>query len=148
MAKALIVYGSTTGNTETVAGMAESALEGAGVSVTRKDAADVQASGLCEGYDLILFGCSTWGADTIVLQDDFEPLYEALDATGINGKNVAVFGCGDDGYQFFCGAVDAISERVAELGGNVVDTLKINGDPEAEADEVESWAKRVAASIA
>ena len=148
MASALIVYGSTTGNTEYVAGVAERLLSQDGNQVRKLDAADADPQGLCEGMDLVLFGCSTWGEDSIELQDDFIPLFDEFDKIGAAGKKVAVFGCGDSSYEYFCGAVDAIAEKLESLGASVVDTLKIDGDPQSEKDEIERWVKGVATGIA
>lgn len=148
MASTLIVYGSTTGNTEFVASAAGRVLEAAGHTVKVIDAADVQPKGLCDGYDLVLFGCSTWGDDSIELQDDFIPLMDDFDKIGAKDKPVAVFGCGDSSYTYFCGAVDAISQRLEELGARVIDTLKIDGDPQQEKGEIDSWAAGVAKELA
>lgn len=148
MASALIVYGSTTGNTEYVAGVVERVLAESGAAVKKIDAADAGAEGLCDGYDLVVFGCSTWGDDSIELQDDFIPLFEAFDGINAKGKNTAVFGCGDSGYTYFCGAVDAIEEKLAALGAEVLDTLKIDGDPQSERSEIEAWAQGVVAKAA
>ena len=147
MASALIVYGSTTGSTEYAAGVVESILSESGYAVTKENASDVTPAGLCGEYDLVLFGCSTWGEDTIVLQDDFADLFDHFDAIGAKGKNTAVFGCGDKSYPYFCGAVDSISEKLVELGATVLDTLKIDGDPESEAAEIEAWARHVVAAV-
>lgn len=147
MASALIVYGSTTGNTSYVAEEAERILSGKGITVTLLDAANAKVEGLCASYDLILFGCSTWGDDSIELQDDFIPLFDDLDKTGVSGKNTAVFGCGDSSYTYFCGAVDAIEEKLAELGATVIKTLKIDGDPQGEKGKIKDWAEAVAASV-
>lgn len=146
MSSALIVYGSTTGNTEYIANLAGRVLSDEGFTVTVSNAADVQANGLCKGHDLVLFGCSTWGDDSIELQDDFVPLFDEFEAIQAKGKKVAVFGCGDSSYTYFCGAVDAINQRLEGLGARVVDTLKIDGDPQQEKDEIEDWVKRVAAT--
>ena len=143
MASALIVYGSTTGNTEYVASAAEKVLAGAGYTVKSMDVSMVAPSGLCDGYDLILFGCSTWGEDTIELQDDFIPLFDDFDKIGAPGKKTAVFGTGDTSYTYYCGAVDAIAEKLQELGATVLDTLKIDGDPQSEQDEIERWINSV-----
>ncbi|MDL2317454.1 flavodoxin [Desulfovibrio sp. OttesenSCG-928-A18] len=148
MASALIVYGSTTGNTEYVAGLVERVLADNGACVKKLDASNAQPQNLCEGFDLVLFGCSTWGDDSIELQDDFIPLFEQFDSIGASGKRVAVFGCGDSGYTHFCGAVDAIEEKLESLGAKVVDTLKIDGDPQPEKEEIEGWAKQLAAGLA
>lgn len=144
MAKVLIVFGSTTGNTEGVAENIEKVLSGGGASVTLRNAADVTANGLTTGYDLVLFGCSTWGEEDVELQDDFVPLYENLEKADLSGKKVAVFGCGDTSYTHFCGAVDAIEKKAEGLGANIVTgSLKIDGEPVAA--DVEAWAKEVLA---
>ena len=146
MASVLIVYGSTTGNTEYVADLAERVISGAGHSVTKINASDAKPAGLCGAYDLILFGCSTWGDDSIELQDDFIPLFDAFAGIGAKGKKTAVFGTGDSSYTYYCGAVDAIEQKLEELGATVVDTLKIDGDPASEKALIESWAAKVAAA--
>lgn len=147
MASALIVYGSTTGNTEYVADIAGQVLCAAGMSVKKINAAGAEAEALCKDYDLTLFGCSTWGSDSIELQDDFVPLFEHFDRIQAGGKPVAVFGCGDSSYSYFCGAVDAITQKLKELGAHVVDTLKIDGDPNPEQENIEQWARRVAEAV-
>lgn len=148
MASALIVYGSTTGNTEYVAGVAERVLQNAGLSVKKMDASEAKAAGLCDGFDLVLFGCSTWGEDSIELQDDFIPLFDEFEKMNAKGKKTAVFGCGDSSYTYFCGAVDAIEQRLESLGADVLDTLKIDGEPQSEKDEIERWAGGVVGAIA
>lgn len=143
MPKVLIVYGSTTGNTETAAGYAAAALQDRGLAVELQNAATVSAPGLAEGFDLVLLGSSTWGDEDVELQDDFVPLFEDLDQAGLKGRKVAVFGCGDSGYTHFCGAVDAITEKAESLGAVLVaESLKIDGDPGRA--EVTSWAEEVA----
>ncbi|MEL7642293.1 MAG: flavodoxin [Solidesulfovibrio sp.] len=147
MGKALVVFGSTTGNTESVAEVVAKTLEGEGMAVDLKNASAVNVAGLAEGYDLVVFGCSTWGDDEIELQEDFVPLYDNLDQAGLTGKKVAVFGCGDSSYTHFCGAVDAIAEKAVALGAKVIDLpLKIDGSPDA--DEARSWARDVLRSAA
>ena len=80
MSKVLIVFGSSTGNTEGIAQKLEEIIAAAGHDVTLKNAADVDADGLAEGYDAVLLGCSAWGDDELELQDDFIPLYENMEA--------------------------------------------------------------------
>lgn len=147
MGNALVLFGSTTGNTESVAEYVAETLKNQGLAVDLKNAADVSADGLAEGYDLVLFGCSTWGDDEIELQEHFEPIYDELEKAGLDGRKVAVFGCGDSSYTHFCGAVDAIAEKAEQCGAKVVGlTLKIDGDPDKA--EAVSWAKDVLQSAA
>jgi flavodoxin short chain len=97
---------------------------------------------------MVLFGCSTWGSDDIELQDDFIPLFEAFDSIGASGVKTAVFGCGDEDYTHFCGAVDAITDKLNSLGSKVVgDKLKINGDPGDSAEAIKTWGQGVIAAI-
>ncbi|MFV0423077.1 flavodoxin [Oleidesulfovibrio sp.] len=148
MAKVLIVYGSTTGNTETTAGIIGDDLKGAGHDVVVEDVTSVTADGLCKGYDAVLFGCSTWGEDEIELQDDFIDLYDELDKAGLEGISVGCFGCGDSSYQWFCGAVDAIEQRAKENGAKIMcESLKIDGDPNSCRDEITDWAGSVKAVL-
>lgn len=142
MAKALIVFGSTTGNTEGVADDIGKILNKNGIPATVKNAAEVSAAGLAEGYDTVLMGCSTWGDEDVELQDDFVGLYDEMEKVGVNGKKVAVFGCGDSSYTHFCGAVDAIEKKAESLGARIiVGSLKIDGDPDA--GTVEEWTAEV-----
>ena len=145
MSKVLIVYGSTTGNTEFVADRVNDTLKGAGHEVTVLDASDAEVDGLAKEYDVVLFGCSTWGEDEIELQDDFIPLYDDLANCALDSKKVAVFGCGDSSYEYYCGAVDAIEERSKELGAQIFyESLKIDGDPRSESGDIDDWANGVA----
>ena len=146
MSKVLIVFGSTTGNTESVASFVAKGLKNKGIEPDVKSAADVEAKGLADGYDVILFGCSTWGEEEIELQDDFIPLYESFDEIDFSGKKVAVFGCGDSSYTYYCGAVDVIQEKAEQLGATIIyESLKIDGEPEVA--ESTAWGEGVAGSI-
>jgi flavodoxin short chain len=146
MTKALIVYGSTTGNTETAAGWIADTLRAKGIDTELRNAADVAVEDMAQGFDLVLLGSSTWGDDDVELQDDFIPVYEALETAGLKGCKTAVFGCGDSAYPHFCGAVDAIEEKLFDLGALVVaGSLKIDGEPER--GDVAAWAEGVAAHV-
>lgn len=146
MSKALIVFGSTTGNTEAAAIHVEAALRAKGLETVLKNVQDVEPAGLAAGFNLVVLGCSTWGDEDIELQDDFVPLYENLDQAELKGRKVAVFGCGDTSYTHFCGAVDAIEERALALGAVLAaGSLKIDGDPER--GEVTAWAEEVASHV-
>ena len=148
MSNILIVYGSTTGNTAAVADALGRQFKAAGQSVAVLDAANADADGLCDGYDAVLFGCSAWGNDEVELQGDFEGLFADFDSIGVSGKSVACFATGGSSYPHFCGAVDVIEARLAELGGKtMLEGLKIDGDLHSAEDEVEEWGGRVLQSL-
>jgi len=145
MSKAIVVFGSTTGSTEMVAGVVKKTLEGNGAEVTLKNVTDASINEVGE-YDLIVLGSSTWGEGDI--QDDFLPFYEEMDSSNLGKKNVAVFGCGDSDMfpHCFCAAVDKIREKAVDCGANLVcDGLKIDGDVGAALGEVKAWAEELAA---
>lgn len=148
MSKLLVAYGSLTGNTTDVAGWITETLQAEGHEAEMIDCADLSSTNaMCEPYDLIVFGSPTYGEDPCEVQEDFEPVLDALESTGVKGKKVAVFGTGDSSYPYFCGAVDMIVERVNECGGNlVVESLKIDDPHDDEEDAIRAWAKGVAAA--
>ena len=148
MAKALIIFGSTTGNTESTAGLIADAMSGEGVEALVKEVTSVGAGDFNGAYDLILLGSSTWGDDEIELQEDFAVFYEdQMDKLDLAGKKMAMFGCGDSTYTHFCGAVDALEQKAESLGAELVASgLKIDGDPDDMEQEIMDWARGVAAS--
>jgi flavodoxin short chain len=143
--KALILFGSTTGNTEYTAEVIQEILDKNQIETTLLNAADASLEDMKKEFGLLVLGCSTWGDDDIELQEDFEPLYEGMGNVSFEGKHIATFGCGDSSYPHFCGAVDVIDEK-AQAGGAKVEVcpLKIDGDPDDVRDEIEEWAQKVA----
>lgn len=148
MTKALIAFGSTTGNTAEVADWIAAALAAKGIDAKTTDCASTKLTGLCADYDLVIFGCPTYGDDEIEIQEDFAPLLDDLEVAGVEGRKVAVFGCGDSSYFHFCGAVDVIEKRVEECGGTrIVDSLKIDDPHDSRRAEILAWTGQVAAAI-
>jgi len=68
MTKALIIYGSTTGNTEFTAEEIETVLKENNVDTTLKNVTNTRADELENKFDLYLLGSSTWGDNEIELQ--------------------------------------------------------------------------------
>lgn len=145
MSKVCIVYGSTTGNTELVAKQIGEVLAQEGIDVTKKNVSQAKVSELGNGFDLTVLGSSTWGDAEIEFQEDFAPFYEEMDKADLKGRKVALFGCGDSSYEFFCGAVDLLEEKIGDLGGVLVnESLRIDGDPQDAKAEIIAWAKDLA----
>lgn len=121
MAEIKIIYGSTTGCTESAAQTIGAAI-GADkiVNITDASTSDFQA-------DLLILGSSTWGIGE--LQDDWISGIEKLDSIDLTGKKVAVFGTGDqDGFgDSFCDAVGIIAAKAAERGAVIVGKTSASG---------------------
>ena len=144
MSKVLIVFGSSTGNTESIAQKLAELVTAGGHEVKLINAADASAENLAEGFDAVLFGCSAWGMEDLEMQDDFASLFEDFDRMGLAGRKVAAFASGDTEYEHFCGAVPAIEERAKELGAVIIaDGLKMEGDAANDPDAVASFAEDV-----
>lgn len=148
MSKVLIVYGSTTGNTESIAYAIERQMAQKGHEVTVKNAAEVSAPGLAEGFDVVLMGCSAWGIDEVELQDDFAPLVDEFDAMGLKGKKLAAFASGDISYDHFGGAVEVIEARAKEAGAEIIaGGLKVEGDAGAAPTDITEFVNEVAKNL-
>ena len=141
MKKAVIIFGSTTGNTETVANTIAENMKDYDVSVVY--VTDVKDDAQVKEADLVLYGCSTMGLGE--LQEDFIPYYESrMTPALLKGKNVAVFGLGDkENYEdYFCWSADILSKKVQECGGNLVcEPLKVDGEPDDNTDAVVAFAQ-------
>jgi flavodoxin I len=90
MANIGIFYGSTTGNTEKVADLLQTAFGKENADVFNVDVAELKD---LEKYRYLIFGVSTWGVSD--LQDDFEDFMEIVNEVDFSGKKVALFGLGD-----------------------------------------------------
>lgn len=94
MGKALIAFGTTTGNTEDMAGVVQKAMEDAGLQTELKSVMETTVNDLAADHDLVVLGCPAYGDDSIELQEDFEEFYEQMDSVQLNGKLFAVFAPG------------------------------------------------------
>ena len=120
MAKTAIIYGSTTGTTEDIAGRIASKLNIAQGDIYEisKVTADTVA-----GYDTLLLGSSTWGSGD--LQDDWYDGIETLKGADLAGKKIALFGCGDSSSysDTFCSALGTIYNDLKDSGATFVGSV-------------------------
>jgi len=138
----LILFGSSTGNTEELAKTVAQVANSKGVTTDLVNVAEV--ANLDYGkYDFLFLGTSTW--DEGQTQLDFRFYLEDLQANPpqLNGKKFAVFGTGESCYQFFCGGTEKLAEAFASFGGiRVGEILKIDTLEEDPVDnaKVKTWA--------
>lgn len=124
MNKTAIIYGSTTGNCETIAQKIADKLGVDGADVI--NVGSLSADALSEYQNLIL-GTSTWGAGD--MQDDWYDGVETLKGADLSGKTVALFGCGDSSSysDTFCGGMSEIYNAAKEAGATVVGAVSTDG---------------------
>ena len=114
MKKTIVVYGSSTGTCEGIAGDIASKLGCDAINVS-----DLTADIVAENDNLIL-GTSTWGCGEV--QDDWYDGINTLKGCDLSSKTVALFGCGDSASysDTFCGGMAVIYETVKAAGANVI----------------------------
>lgn len=123
MKKTGIFYGSTTGTTEDVANKIAGKL---GVEATDVYNVAETAPDKVGDYDLLLLGSSTWGDGE--LQDDWYDFLDGLQVLDLKGKEIAVFGCGDESMtDTFCNAVGIIYDRLQETGAKFIGDFNADG---------------------
>ncbi len=122
MKKTVIIYGSSTGTCQNIAEIIATKL---GVSDIL-DVAKVTASQI-SAYDNLILGTSTWGAGE--MQDDWYDGIKELKNANLNGKTVALFGCGDSqSYSdTFCDGMGEIYRELQSSGCNIIGNTPTDG---------------------
>ena len=145
MAKAILIYGSTMGNTETLSEGVVSGLKKGSMEVTVKNVTEASIDELSD-YDIIVLGCSTWGDGE--LQDDFIDFYEKMNKVKLDGRKAACFGTGDSAYPQFCKAVDMLEEKLKECGTEILlESFKVDGDIESKTSDAKNWGLKIARAL-
>ncbi|MCT4613345.1 MAG: flavodoxin FldA [Marinifilaceae bacterium] len=134
MGRTAVFYGSTMGNTESVANRISAKLGAECFNIS-----DITIEKLIE-YDNLVLGSSTWGIGD--LQDDWESFLPELDGADLSGKKIAIFGCGD-GSAYSDSFVDAIGKIHAVVSGKNCEVLGSvdSSDYEFDASEAEEDGK-------
>ena len=122
MKATVVVYGSSTGTCESIA---QTIAEKLGVDAI--DAAANVSADTIKTHDNLLLGTSTWGAGE--LQDDWYDALKTIKAEGLEGKTVAVFGCGDcEAYcDTFCGGMKELHDAAEAAGARVIGSVDAAG---------------------
>merc|ERR1719451_79337 len=117
-----LLYSTTTGNSETVAGYVADK-----TGLEAVDIGDLSGDDVA-GFDGLIIGAPTWhtGADTErsgTAWDDF--IYGDLTSIDLSGKKVAIFGVGDSsGYgDNFCDAMDELKTCFEKQGASIIGSV-------------------------
>jgi len=113
MANVKVIFGSTTGVTESAAAEIAAAFGVQAINVAGATAEDFQA-------DLLILGSSTWGLGE--LQDDWAAKIGLLEHAELKGKLVAVFGMGDQsGFSdTYCDAMGILARTAKAQGATLI----------------------------
>lgn len=124
MKDTIIIYGSTSGNCESIANRIAEAL---GVASDSVISASELTPELVDNNTNLILGSSTWGSGD--LQDEWFDAIEVIKGADLSGKTVAVFGCGDSsGFSTtFCDAMFTIYEAAGEAGARIIGAVSTDG---------------------
>lgn len=118
-----IFYGSATGTTAEAAHKIAKAL-----GVEDKDVHDVAKSAPTDvaPYEVLVLGASTWGDGDLV--DSWYDFLDGIQSLSLEGKKVALFGCGDETMsETFCNAVGTLYERLKQTGATFIGEYPADG---------------------
>jgi len=144
--RALVVYGTCSGNAELVAnairdGLCETELD---VEIERSEAIKAE---IVKDYHLIVMVASTWNVGK--LNDNFVNFDKEFKTMDLKDKKVAVVGLGDsENYDIFCGAADILEASVEKAGATKLgESLRIDGPPHGRLGEYKDWGRNLALSF-
>jgi len=113
-----LIFGTSSGNTEAIAGMIE---DEAGLEAINIDDVDIES---LKDYDGLIVGTPTWntGADEDRTGVGWDAQREAIKALSLGGKPVAVFGLGDSGSypENFCEGLEEVHAAFQTAGGKML----------------------------
>ncbi len=144
MSEILIVFGSTSGNTELVCETIGKVLCENGHEVTIQRVENSNLTDLTD-FDVTILGASTYGHG--ILQDHFIPFAEEMKTADLAKQQFAVVGLGDDKYdaEYNMESAVILEDIVKDRGGElVVPALMINKPPVTKlSKEVTEWALKL-----
>lgn len=119
MKKCAIIYGSTTGTCEQIAGKIADRL---GIPASAVYSAADLTQQTIDANEVLILGSSTWGDGE--LQDDWYTALETLKASDLASKSVALFGCGDaESYgDTYCDAMGTLYNELKGSGCRFIGT--------------------------
>lgn len=114
--KTAIIYASSTGTTADVASRIAKAMD-----VADKDVYNVKdfKPSMFADYEFFIVGSPTYGAGKV--QDDWYDMLDGMEALNLDGKTVAVFGCGNQKLpRTFCNAVGILYDAFKATGATMI----------------------------
>jgi len=144
MSKLILIYASTTGNTEAVMDKVGEILTENKLEFESHRAEEAEES-IIENNDNFILATSTWGHG--IINPFFDELLEYISNNSMAGKKAAFIGCGDKDYEpvLFNNGIKILKSAFLKSGGDEIDrTLIIDGDPFPILDtKVPYWTEKI-----
>lgn len=121
MKSTIVIYGSSTGTCEAIAEKIAGKLGAEAINV-----ADMSVDTI-NSHDNLILGTSTWGAGE--LQDDWYDGLNMLRNSDLNGKTIALFGCGDCASygDTFVGGIGELYNGLKSCGATFIGSVPTDG---------------------
>lgn len=134
-----VLYGTESGNSETLADLTAKAAKGVGFKAKAVNMADIEVAKL-KGVENLLVIVSTWGeGDPPETAVDFYEAFMGDKAPELKGTRFAVLGLGDTSYEEFCKMGKDFDARLETLGARrVYDRVDCDVDYD---DDFAKWHK-------
>src|SRR5690625_4182468 len=114
MSNILIIYASTTGNTEIMAEVIADKLKESNEVTVKSFDFDYEDISEIDGYDAVLIGTHSW--DDGSLPYEVEDFYDEVEDADLSNKWFGVFGSGDSLYEYYGGAIHLMGDHLEALG--------------------------------
>lgn len=142
MPKALIIYASLTGNTESIAFALGKKLEEQNVEVEVVESMQVDVEEFLD-CEICVVATYTYGTEG-ELPDEILDHYEELAELDLSGKIYGVLGSGQEFYKYFCRAVDFFEEQFKKtqaIRGAESLKFELNAQSAEDQKRIEQFAK-------
>lgn len=140
-----ILYGTETGNAQTVAETLNERLVENGFTVTISEMDDYKFDTLAQSEDLFLISSTHGEGEPPISAISFYEFLYSEQAPNLADVRYSVLALGDESFEFFCQAGKDFDERVAELGATrLVERVDCDFDYE---ESAESWMQQVLSAV-
>ena len=127
MKKVLLIYSTNSGSTF-VAGQIIKEILAKDFDVKMQNVVESKPGDI-KNYSTVILGSPSWlsrGSEGMPTEEMLK-LLDAWKKENFSDKNFSIYGCGDDGFIHFCGAVGYMEDFVKSVGGKFTQpSLRLN----------------------
>jgi flavodoxin I len=148
----LLLYSTNSGSTFTVGQIIQEILSEK-FAVEMQNAVEFKPEDI-KKYDTVILGSPSWlsrGEEGMPTETMLK-LLDVWKGQKFSNKKFAVYGCGDDGFATFCGAVGHLEDFIKSVGGTfLIPSLRLNSfwfDIDKNVELAKKWAKELKTKLA
>ena len=145
----LIIYSSTSGNTEYTVDVLAKHLRGRSDMEIKVQRVEESKPENMKDCDILMFACGTWNSVREgQLSPGFIKFVSVAKEFDLEGKGTCVIGLGDDRYFYTCKSTAHLMQFAREIGGkNLLPPLPIVNDPYGQEEKIIKWGDKLLSAI-